>query len=254
ATGGRGARERSWPPSRRVALASAGFGLALAPLLLLVLSPGSSPAENAGNQVGLAAPPAVTVTATVSATPPASPSATRAKPSKSRKPSKSPSATPTASPSPSRTTHTPEPPAPPPAHPPGSAYAQVVNVASGLCLDIRDGYLDKGVDVITAPCSGAATQRWRVDSDRGVLQSAADTDFCLDNRGSTERGVGIWACSSVEGRNAANLTFEVDGSGLIRPAVDEGTAVTPDGYGGLEFRSVDDANGDPEQRWRAGAA
>ncbi|WP_171108403.1 MULTISPECIES: RICIN domain-containing protein [unclassified Streptomyces] len=244
---GRTARERSWPPSRRVALASAGLGVALTPLLFFLLSPGDSPAENASNRITAAPPPAVTVTATVPA-PPASPS-----PSKT---SKSPS--PTASPSPSRTTRPPKPsptPPPPPAtHPPGSAYAQVVNVASGLCLDIRDGVLDKGVDVVTAPCSPAATQRWRVDSQRGVLQSAADPDYCLDSRGSTDRGVGIWTCSSVEGRNAQNLKFVVDDAGLIRPAIAVETAVTPDGGDGLEFRSLDDSNGDPDQRWRAGAA
>ncbi|MEV7991792.1 RICIN domain-containing protein [Streptomyces sp. NPDC086077] len=248
-TGGRGARERAWPPSRRVALTSAGLGVALAPLLFLLLSPGDSPTGNASNRIGVTPPPAVTVTATVPA-PPASPSASASKPAKPPSP--------TASPSPSRTTHPPKPsttpPPPPPAYPPGSAYAQVVNVASGLCLDIRDGDLDKGVDVITAPCAQAATQRWRVDSGRGVLQSAADPDFCLDSRGSTDRGVGIWTCSSVEGRNARNLTFVVDDAGLVRPAVDEGTAMTPDGEGGLEFRSLDDANGDPDQRWRAGAA
>ncbi|MBV7700017.1 RICIN domain-containing protein [Streptomyces sp. TRM70350] len=244
---GRSARERVRPPSRRVALASAGLGVALTPLLFFLLSPGDSPTENASSRISATPPPAVTVTATVPASP-ASPS-----PSPSGI-SESPS--PTASPSPSRTTRPPKPsPPPPPAtYPPGSAYAQVVNVASGLCLDIRDGVLDKGVDVITAPCSRAATQRWRVDAGRGVLQSAADPDYCLDSRGSTDRGVGIWTCSSVAGRNAQNLKFVVDDAGLIRPAIAVETAVTPDGGDGLVFRSLDDSNGDPDQRWRAGAA
>ncbi|MFG3659585.1 RICIN domain-containing protein [Streptomyces sp. NPDC047706] len=241
---GAGVRERA----RRVALASAGLGVALTPLLFFLLSPGDSPAGNAAHHIG-ATPPPVTVTATVPAPhAPPSPSPTRT--------AESPS--PTASPSPSRTARPPEPsptpPPSPPAHPPGSAYAQVVNVASELCLDIRDGELDKGVDVITAPCAPAVTQRWRVDTGRGVLQSAADPEYCLDSRGSTDRGVGIWTCSSVEGRNARNLMFLVDGAGLIRPALDQETAVTPDGDGGLDLRSLDDSDGDPDQRWRAGAA
>ncbi|MFE4968337.1 ricin-type beta-trefoil lectin domain protein [Streptomyces sp. NPDC056660] len=58
-----------------------------------------------------------------------------------------------------------------------------MNAATGRCLDVRDGDFDNGTDVVTAACSASATQRWRVDADRGVLQSAADPDFCLDSRG-----------------------------------------------------------------------
>lgn len=85
-----------------------------------------------------------------------------------------------------------------------------MNAGSGLCLDIRDGVMDLGTDVITARCTSSRTQMWRVDSGRGVLQSYADPDFCLDSRGSTDRGVGIWECSSVYGSNGQNLRFTVD--------------------------------------------
>lgn len=62
----------SWPPSRRFVLASAALGVAVAPLLLYLLtSGGSEPAVSAVSTP--AAPPPVTVTATVSVTP--SPSA-----------------------------------------------------------------------------------------------------------------------------------------------------------------------------------
>ncbi|MFE2136998.1 ricin-type beta-trefoil lectin domain protein [Streptomyces sp. NPDC059466] len=64
-----------WPPSRRMVLASAALGVALAPLLLLLLSSGGSPAQDAAGTVGTPAnPPSVTVTATVPATPSSSPS------------------------------------------------------------------------------------------------------------------------------------------------------------------------------------
>ncbi|MEU1703673.1 RICIN domain-containing protein [Streptomyces pseudogriseolus] len=107
----------------------------------------------------------------------------------------------------------------------------MVNVASGLCLDVS-GAFTNGTDVITALCSSSRAQRWRVDDDRGLLQSAADPDFCLDSRGATHRGVGIWECDSVEGRNGRNLMFAVDEDGLIRPIIALGTAVTPDGGAG----------------------
>jgi len=126
-----------------------------------------------------------------------------------------------------------------------------VNVATGRCLDVRDGDFEMGTDVITAPCSSSRTQRWRVDSGRGLVQSAADPDFCLDSRGDVDRGVGIWECSSVYGGNGQNLRFTVDPDGVIRPAIAIETALTPYGGDGLSLRPLD---GGAEQRWRAGAS
>ncbi|MFD8736880.1 ricin-type beta-trefoil lectin domain protein [Streptomyces sp. NPDC059618] len=237
-----------WPPSRRVVLTSAAaLGVALAPVLFLLLSPGGTPSTGAAGSVGTPAPPAVTVTATV----PVTPSASAPSPSASPSPSAA-----SASPSPSRTPAPPGSPSPDPApavvfRPPGGAYAQVVNVASGLCLDIRDGDLEKGTDVVTAPCTSSSTQRWRVDTDSGSLRSAADDGFCLDSRGSVDRGVGIWECSSLDGDHGDNLRFTVDADGVIRPAVAIETAVTPDGDDGLSLVPL---NGGTGQRWRAGHA
>ncbi|MFE1290440.1 ricin-type beta-trefoil lectin domain protein [Streptomyces sp. NPDC058751] len=235
-----------WPPSRRFVLTSAAaLGVALAPVLFLLLPQGGEPATGAAGSVGTpSGPAAVTVTATVPVTPSApTPSA-----------SPSPSAT-SASPSPSRTSAPPRSPSPKPTptvvfHPPGGASAQVVNVASGLCLDIRDGDLEKRTDVITAPCTSSTTQRWRVDTGSGSLRSAADDDFCLDSRGSVDRGVGIWPCSSLDGDHGENLRFTVDPDGVIRPAVAIATAMTPDGDGGLSLVPL---NGGTGQRWRAGS-
>ena len=102
----------------------------------------------------------------------------------------------------------------------------MVNVSTARCLDVA-GDFDNGTDVVTAPCSSARSQRWRVDSDRGVLQSAADPDFCLDSRGDVDKGLGIWSCDSVEGDNSDNLRFTVDPDGVIRPAIAIATGMTP---------------------------
>ncbi|GGJ24451.1 RICIN domain-containing protein [Streptomyces brasiliensis] len=235
---------RSWPPSRRLVLASAALGVALAPLLVFLLTrPGSSGPGSAAATVLPSSPP-VTVTTTATVSPSPSPS----------------TASPSPSPSPTRTSHPPRTSAPPkptptpkPApRPPGGSYAQVVNVATGRCLDVRDGDFAKGTDVITASCSSSPTQRWRVDTDRGVLRSAADPDFCLDSRGAVDRGVGIWECASVDGRNGQNLRFTVGSGGVIRPAIAIGTGVTPDGGGdGVALEPLD---GGARQQWRAGAA
>ncbi|MFI5554110.1 ricin-type beta-trefoil lectin domain protein [Streptomyces sp. NPDC051738] len=244
--------EGGWPRDRRRAvLVSAALGVALLPLVLfLVAQGGSSSAQDPAGAVGtpVSVPPvAVTVTTTVSATPsPSSPS-----PSPSPSPSRS-----SKSPSPTRSsqpTKTARPkPTTSPDHPPNGTYAQVVNVASGLCLDV-DGAPENGTDVTTATCTSSRDQRWRVDSERGVLQSYAHPDYCLDSRGSTDRGVGIWTCDSVHGSNGQNLQFVVDGDGVIRPAIAVERAVTPDGGAG-DGLSLETVSGGAGQRWKAGAA
>ncbi|MEU3793442.1 RICIN domain-containing protein [Streptomyces fructofermentans] len=230
----------TWPPSRRAALVSAALGVALVPLVLLL---GSAPADTAAERTGGAVPPVpppVTVTATVPTTP--APSVTETVPTPSPTRSSPPRRV---SPSPSSAV-----PAPPPPSPPDGDYAQVVNLSSGLCLDIAHGEIEKGTDVVSAPCSSDDTQRWRVDTDRQAVQSYADPDFCLDSRGDTDRGVGIWECDSLDGRNGRNLRFEVTSRGVILPDIDSGRAVTP-GDGGELVLSPD--TGRAEQRWRAGA-
>ncbi|WP_328431637.1 RICIN domain-containing protein [Streptomyces sp. NBC_00453] len=231
----------AWPPSRRFLLASVALGVALTPLLMFLLSQGgssSSPSPQAAGAVSTPpSRPQVTVTATVSPTP--SPSATAKSPSPTK--SSSPSVKPSTAPRPSPT----------PAHAPNGAYAQVVNVATGFCLDIRDGDLENGTDVVTAPCSSSRTQRWRVDSARGVVQSSADPGFCLDSRGDVDKGAGIWDCGSVDGDHGRNLSFTVDPDGVIRPAIAIETALTPYDGDGVALRPL---SGGGLQRWRAGAA
>lgn len=177
----------------------------------------------------------------MTATVPVTPSVSAAKspsPTRSSKPSRSASATPSPSTSPSATTHAPD-----------GTSAQIVNVSTGRCLDIRDGDLTKGTDVITAPCTSSDTQLWRVDSGRGVVQSSADSDLCLDSRGSVDKGVGIWECDSVDGSHGENLRFTVDADGVIRPAIAILTGMAPDGEEGVSLVPL---SGGAEQRWRAG--
>ncbi|ULR51154.1 RICIN domain-containing protein [Streptomyces deccanensis] len=243
-----GASGAKWSSSRRVALTSVALGVALAPLLAFLVfsgSGGSSSDDEAGSGVTPAVPPSGAVTPTVPPSPTPSPT-----PSETASPSKPPQKEkPPKKPSPDPSTSGPPKPSLPYGPPLNAAYTQVVNVASGLCLDIR-GELEKGTDVVTATCSSRATQRWRVDSHRDALQSFADPDLCLDSRGATDDGVGVWDCDSLDGDNGDNLRFEVDSRGVIRPAVAPGHAVTPDALGSVSFA---EASGRDKQRWRAGA-
>ncbi|MFF2846618.1 ricin-type beta-trefoil lectin domain protein [Streptomyces sp. NPDC058001] len=237
----------TWRPSKRFILVAVAVGVALTPLLVVLLSGGSDSdaAGGPGDRPQPPLPPAVTVTATMTASPSASPSPS---------PSKSPSATPSSK---APKAPAPQPPPKKPSKepsPPGTAFTQFVNAATGLCLDVADGDFFSGNDVVMARCSATDTQRWRMDPARGVVESWADNDFCLDSRGDTDRGVGIWSCSSVHSRNGRNLQFFIDAEGRVRPQIALDHAVTPDsGRTGarLEFDRV---NGNREQRWVAGAA
>ncbi|MEV7388270.1 RICIN domain-containing protein [Streptomyces sp. NPDC091215] len=221
-------------PSRRLLLTSTALGAALIPLLLYLLTRPDAHGRTATAATPPPPNPQVTVTATTTVSPEPTP------------------VSPTPTPTPGRTSHRPvSSPTPSPVpKPPGTAYTQVVNAATARCLDVLDADFDNGTDVVTAPCSGSATQRWRVDESRGVLQSAENPDFCLDSRGSVDNGVGIWQCSSVDGDHGINLRFTVAPDGEIRPAIALETALTPDGDDQLSLDRVDDSTA---QRWRAGA-
>ena len=239
ASGRRGTRARSGraretrPDRRQVVLVSAALGVALLPLVLFLVAQGGSDAADPAGATVTVSPPVVTSAAATGPT--TSSTSSPSPPAKSSSPSPGPSPSESAA-----------------ARPPSSSFAQVVNDGSGLCLDVGGAFFD-GTDVITARCSGSRTQRWRVDEDRDVLQSAADPGFCLDSRGETGRGVGIRDCDSAGGRDGRNLMFVVDGDGLIRPVIAFGTALTPDGGVG-DGLSLEPVGTGPGQRWRAGAA
>ncbi|MCX5071387.1 RICIN domain-containing protein [Streptomyces sp. NBC_00513] len=105
-------------------------------------------------------------------------------------------------------------------------YVSAVNSATGLCLDVRGGAFANGVDVITARChAGAPAQQWRLD-EKGLLHNAANPGFCMDARGSTGDGVGVWSCSALGKVTGNNLVFSTDAAGRIKPRIAPGYAVT----------------------------
>ncbi len=224
---GRRAGEDSAHPSRRVVLGSAALGVAVAPLLLIVLT-GGGPDRGEGHE-DVALPPAPAPSATVTVTP---------SPSSGESPQKPPDPTPTKAP---------KPPAPQPALQDGR-FTQMVNAETGYCLTVEDGLFKKGTDVVAAPCGPSDTQRWRLDANRGVIVSYGNEAFCLDSRGEPDNGVGIWECAYVE-KGTPNLTFTVDARGTVRPVIALDHALTSTG-GEVTFAPVDVDRG--AQRWEAG--
>ncbi|MFF3495612.1 ricin-type beta-trefoil lectin domain protein [Streptomyces sp. NPDC002795] len=235
------------------ALAAAAVGVLLVPLLILTLTEGRPDLSAVGQGMGTTPTPTspppvrVTVTATTTATATTTTTATATTTARSTE-------TVTVPPSPKPTTNPPqEKPSSKPPHfrPPGEEYAEVIDVASGLCLDISRTPMADGDDVVAAKCDRTGSQQWRVDADRGVVQSATNPDFCLDNRGDTDRPIGLGHCTAVDDDHGADLTFSVHDDGSIRPGTDWNAAVTPLDDGSFRLGQEKFHGGD-EQRWRAG--
>ncbi|MFG2191782.1 ricin-type beta-trefoil lectin domain protein [Streptomyces sp. NPDC048639] len=239
-------RRDVWWNSRPLVLVAVAVTVSAA-LGAALLVPGSDDSTPAGSGDRASSTPAKPTGSALSPPPTAS-STTRPpkKPAPEPTPTKTsarPSPTPTPSPSkPAPTSPAPRPP---------DGFLQVVNARTGQCLDIEDGIMENGTDAITAPCTGALTQMWRPEGN-GLFRSFADTDFCLDSRGDTDRGVGIFDCSSAESEDGENLIFLIDRAGGIRPRVDLDFAVTPtDESPGSEV-VLRPADGRDDQRWMGG--
>lgn len=128
-----------------------------------------------------------------------------------------------------------------------SGYVPAVNSATGLCLDVSGGAFANGVDVITTRCQeGASAQQWRLD-EKGLLHNAANPGFCLDARGTTGDGVGVWSCSALGKATGDNVVFSTDAAGRIKPRIAPDYAVTSGAPGApVVFGRTGPA---AEQRW-----
>ena len=139
---------------------------------------------------------------------------------------------------------------PPPTR--GVSFNELVNADSGLCLDVRDQFLEQGADAIVHSCTGATSQKWYLDADH-LLHNYADPRFCLDSRGDPDRGVGVWDCSSADGDHGGNLRFREGPDGTIRPFINAQDALTPTGNRSDDSVAFQPAEGRTDQSWHAGA-
>ncbi|MEU3303704.1 RICIN domain-containing protein [Streptomyces sp. NPDC006678] len=237
-------------PSRSAVLVAAAVAVVTVVTVTALVAASGDP-EPSGAAVAL--PTAAVVPPIASASAPAAPSATPTR-QPSQRPTRSPGPT-TSAPSPERPAPTPSKSVPPPPVPivPGAGHHPVVNADTGLCLDIEDGIMANRTDVITTRCNGARTQQWSLEPG-GLLRSGADPDYCLDSRGDTDRGAGIWSCASVDGKNGLNLLFTVDSSGAVHPRIAPDFALEPLGNSEGSSLGFDPADGDSDQRWHAGTA
>jgi hypothetical protein len=130
--------------------------------------------------------------------------------------------------------------------PPAPTYASLVNLASGLCLDIDHGTMAPGTDVMQWTCHGADWQRWSHDPATGLVRSQRDPRYCLDNGGGFGDGARpmIWPCTGN-----ANQRFDVDG-GVVRVRTAPTQVLDGDGAApGDDVLTWSDGGG-AHQRWR----
>jgi hypothetical protein len=91
-------------------------------------------------------------------------------------------------------------------------FTQLVNYASGLCMDIDNAVMANGTNVMQWACNGGNWQKWYLEPSTQLIRSLRDPRFCLDNGGYFASGANImiWTCN---GGN--NQRFVNHGAGYI---------------------------------------
>ncbi|MFJ3106791.1 ricin-type beta-trefoil lectin domain protein [Streptomyces sp. NPDC086835] len=251
------ARRRTPPGRGRFTVAAiAAMSVATAGASAAVVTTSSSTEDGSPAPPVMISRPTAYVTATLSSTPTPSPSASASRSATAPTPSLTPPAPSgcstidtsrnrcgDASKAPSS-----EPPSPPV---PESVYTELINANSGKCLDVRDQNVQRGTDVVVQSCTGAPSQKWNTGTS-GLIRNLADRNFCLDSRGSVERGVGVWNCSGpdgAEGPHGVNLRFQFADDGSVRPFIDRNFAIIEGPDSRAQLGSVDGSSG---QLWRIG--
>ncbi|MER6675416.1 RICIN domain-containing protein [Streptomyces sp. NPDC000983] len=117
---------------------------------------------------------------------------------------------------------------------------RLVNLGTGLCLDVRGRAPRAGAPTVLAGCSAAGSQRWSYQDD-GLLRSAADPALCA--RPTAGEGAVLLAdCPVDDGRAGYDLTVR----GELLPRDGGGRALAPG-----EDRTVTTADRDlsTDQSW-----
>ena len=96
-----------------------------------------------------------------------------------------------------------------------ATYVQLINAASGLCLDIANGEMTDGSNIELWNCSGAAWQQWNYDDHTGLIRSQQDPQYCLDNSGSFADGANL-IISTCTGNVHQRFTINAGGTISMR--------------------------------------
>ena len=125
-------------------------------------------------------------------------------------------------------------------------YVQLINNASGLCMDIEHARMVNGTNVIQWHCNGSAWQAWSYNSVSGEIRSKHDPSFCLDNGNVWGNGasIEIWRCNGGEAQR-----YNITNNGAIK--MRELPSQVLDGYGTDLGDNIGTWNnwGGANQRW-----
>jgi hypothetical protein len=110
---------------------------------------------------------------------------------------------------------------------PGTAnWVQLVNNASGLCMDISGATMTDGNNVGQWYCTGNSWQKWNYDDATGLVRSKNDNRFCLDNSNVFANGANL-QISLCSGSPTQQFTLGSDGVLSMRSKPEQ----VVDGYG-----------------------
>ncbi|MEU4499266.1 RICIN domain-containing protein [Streptomyces sp. NPDC023998] len=109
--------------------------------------------------------------------------------------------------------------------PTGPLSTRLRNVATGLCLDIRDRRAQLGAEVAMADCSTSVTQEWVYEND-GLLRSAAAVDLCLNSHALDGVTV-LGPCTDSSAVNASDVRYDLTIQGDVIPRWNDDLAVVP---------------------------
>lgn len=103
----------------------------------------------------------------------------------------------------------------------GPDYFQLKDKQSGLCIEIKDGVMARGVNIVANTCSDVDHQKWYIlasETDghtRGTrLASKKDDGYCIDLAGgnlSNSGNIHLWRCEKLNN----NMYWAIKGSGVI---------------------------------------
>ncbi|MFR9798230.1 ricin-type beta-trefoil lectin domain protein [Streptomyces sp. MS06] len=105
--------------------------------------------------------------------------------------------------------------------------AQLVHTGSGLCLDVKNGKVQKHADAVAAACTSTPTQQWSLDSE-GRLHNMAAPEFCLKAEGDAA-GIGLRPCESDNPEKQSRMMFIIGRDDVIRSRPRPDEAVVPVG-------------------------
>ncbi|WP_445399355.1 ricin-type beta-trefoil lectin domain protein [Streptomyces sp. LE64] len=137
--------------------------------------------------------------------------------------------------------------APPRQRDAGALRGALLNVGTGLCLDVLGRRPVQGARAALLPCADGRTMQWSYEGD-GLLRSGADARLCLDSHAAE----GLAALDSCAGRDAdhgTDVRYDLTVQGQLVPRWKDDLALAPIAAGAGAAVAVKVRDRSARQRW-----